>query len=515
MSVVVYDGAGNVVYTSSGVRYNSDSENWQSFFEGSHSITFLTSYTVVIAYTLEGDDEVYTATFDSSSVYPEGSYYPINGNNAWKIYAYLYGYDSLGGYDEDTSDEDYEAAYEELVEAGTVTTTDLDISGMSIYLIASILCDSSSVTGKGTVKGDSRWGVDFALSVETLKANGANFNMEVEKTYTGGSMDAGMFTFYLYSATLTTVDENSYWVLGSLIETETNSATTDDDEDGITTDSIDFSRIAYSTSDAGQTFYYVIYEENGGTTVNGIAYDPTIYGVEVTISTTTSTVGTVTTTNTVVSVTYYTLTAVTDGDGNVLYYEATPTTDVTTSTSGEAEFTFTNTTAETTTTSLTIIKMDADDDDTYLAGAQFYLYYMEGETAYYYSYDENDGSVSWVNDQSSATVIETNSDGETVVEGLSLGITYYLEEITAPDGYNLLSNPIQFELDEYGLTLYLVNNEASVNEDEDGDYTLYVFNSKGYELPSTGGMGTWMYTLIGLLLCSGAALVLYRRKRLS
>ncbi|MCD8353572.1 MAG: CHAP domain-containing protein [Clostridiales bacterium] len=497
ISVVIYDGAGNVEYTSSGVKWNDDGNNWQSIYEGDHSIAFLTSYTVVISYTIEGDSTVYTATFDSSSVYPEGSYYPADGSNAYKLYNYLYG----TSYTSNNS-----------------ITDPIDISGMSIYLVASILCDSSSVTGQGTVTGSTQWGMDFALSVETLIANGANFNLKVLKTYTGGAMDAGMFTFYLYSATQTTVDDTSYWVLGDWIETETNSATTDEDADGTTTDSIDFSRIAYSTSDAGQTYYYVIYEENGGTTVNGIEYDGTIYGVAVTITTTTSTTGTVTTTNTVVSATYYTLTADGTDDGNTLY-TAKQIYTVTESSDGEAIFPFTNTyTAEETTTDLTIVKLEEGTDTHYLAGAEFYLYYIDVETIYYYSYDENTGTVEWVANVSSATKITSvaNASGVTV-SNLSLG-TYYLEEVTAPDGYNLLSEPIQFELDEYGLTIILENVDYSADEDdedEDGNPVLYVYNSKGYELPSTGGSGTWMYTLAGLTLCGGAALLLLRKRWLA
>ncbi|MCD8330362.1 MAG: SpaH/EbpB family LPXTG-anchored major pilin [Lachnospiraceae bacterium] len=184
------------------------------------------------------------------------------------------------------------------------------------------------------------------------------------------------------------------------------------------------------------------------------------------------------------------------------------------------EATVTNTyTAEetTTTTNLTIVKLEKGDDDTYLKGAEFYLYYVENGTTYYYaSYDETTGEVTWTTARDEAMEItSTDTSSGVTVYSLTVGTTYYLEEVTAPDGYNLLSDPIQFELDEYGLTLYLVNDEASAGEDEDGDYILYVYNSKGYELPSTGGMGTWMYTLIGLLLCSGAALVLYRRKQLS
>ncbi|MCD8007712.1 MAG: Cna B-type domain-containing protein [Clostridiales bacterium] len=196
--------------------------------------------------------------------------------------------------------------------------------------------------------------------------------------------------------------------------------------------------------------------------------------------------------------------------------------------------TLTNTLDEDTTTSLTIVKMDEDDKDagadddykyTYLSGAEFILYYTEtdettGETTtYYYSGDDEDGNATWTTERSAAETIisEGNEDGVTV-SGLTLGTTYYLEEITAPNGYNLLSDPIVFTLTTEGINLSEedgINDTVSYETDEDGNLIIIVYNSKGYELPSTGGMGTWLYTLTGLVLCGGAATVLYRRKRLS
>ncbi|MCD8052131.1 MAG: Cna B-type domain-containing protein [Clostridiales bacterium] len=187
-------------------------------------------------------------------------------------------------------------------------------------------------------------------------------------------------------------------------------------------------------------------------------------------------------------------------------------------TSESASLTNTLDETTTTTTDLTIVKLEEDTDTTYLAGAEFYLYYVDGETTYYYaSYDEETDTVTWTTTESEAMKITSeNSEDGVTVSGLTVGTTYYLEEVTAPDGYNLLSDPIQFELEEYGLTIYLTDNEdASADVDEDGNPILYVFNSKGYELPSTGGCGTWMYTLAGLTLCGGAALLLLRKRWLA
>ena len=43
-------------------------------------------------------------------------------------------------------------------------------------------------------------------------------------------------------------------------------------------------------------------------------------------------------------------------------------------------------------------------------------------------------------------------------------------------------------------------------------YTFVFENTPNYELPSTGGIGTFWYTIGGVLLMMAAALMLYRNK---
>lgn len=76
---------------------------------------------------------------------------------------------------------------------------------------------------------------------------------------------------------------------------------------------------------------------------------------------------------------------------------------------------------------------------------------------------------------------------------------YYLLEVKAPNGYNLNSPAGQILKRE---------NETQ------GVYSVTVVNRSGYSLPETGGTGTHLYTLGGvLLLLSAGALFLYRRIR--
>lgn len=94
------------------------------------------------------------------------------------------------------------------------------------------------------------------------------------------------------------------------------------------------------------------------------------------------------------------------------------------------------------------------------------------------------------------TVITTDATGRFRLEGLKAG-TYYLKEIKAPDGYNLLKKPVEITIDETGSVL--VGNEAA---DE-----VLVENKTGALLPSTGGVGTGIFYGTGVALMVGAGLV--------
>lgn len=191
--------------------------------------------------------------------------------------------------------------------------------------------------------------------------------------------------------------------------------------------------------------------------------------------------------------------------------------------------TITNTYSSTATTNFTILKVDGatgtttDGVTTYsktLSGAEFTLTQSvtttdetSGETTTTVTYYNASG----VSQGETVTKLSVSSDGKLAITGLANG-TYTLTEVTAPDGYNLLSGTITLVVANGSVTPTYSGtdgNTATVSTDASGNITLTVTNSAGYELPSTGGMGTWLYTLAGVILCGGAALVLYRRKRLS
>ena len=102
-----------------------------------------------------------------------------------------------------------------------------------------------------------------------------------------------------------------------------------------------------------------------------------------------------------------------------------------------------------------------------------------------------------------------------------------MTETTAPNGYVILSNKIYFKVDDNGITLQTVSvgndGKTTYSDANEGDYplvslsddalTVYVKNTPGQELPNTGGPGTLLYTLSGIALMLGAALMYGFRMR--
>lgn len=116
-------------------------------------------------------------------------------------------------------------------------------------------------------------------------------------------------------------------------------------------------------------------------------------------------------------------------------------------------------------------------------------------------------------------------NGKLAVLGLAAG-SYYLKEVEAPAGYNALTLPIEIKAGE-GTRPFVIYADEDGNvadiQMEDGTYKEYkldlthtvVHNSKGVELPSTGGMGTFWLITIGTLVAIGFAVFLITHKKMS
>lgn len=105
------------------------------------------------------------------------------------------------------------------------------------------------------------------------------------------------------------------------------------------------------------------------------------------------------------------------------------------------------------------------------------------------------------------TEITTDDTGKFTIKGLDAD-TYYLTETQAPAGYNKLAGPITIVIGENGVVNGTTEAPQGVNE-------VKVLNQTGAELPSTGGMGTTIFYIIGAILVIGAAVLLIVRKRMN
>ncbi len=121
-------------------------------------------------------------------------------------------------------------------------------------------------------------------------------------------------------------------------------------------------------------------------------------------------------------------------------------------------------------------------------------------------------------DATTITKKTTGADGTERFDGIKDG-TYYLVEVAAPDGYNRLDKPQAVTVtgtnvdDENHIenTAYAGQEEF----DEAVDAIAAVQNNSGSVLPSTGGIGTTLFYVIGAILVLGAGILLVTRRRMN
>ncbi len=110
------------------------------------------------------------------------------------------------------------------------------------------------------------------------------------------------------------------------------------------------------------------------------------------------------------------------------------------------------------------------------------------------------------------TDTEGENKGKLMLDGLD-NTTYYFKETKAPKGYNLPDNLVDVNVQPTDSADY---TEAGSTELAFDAHRLLkeITNTSGIDLPVTGGIGTIIFTVIGLLLMSGAAYFLFfSRKR--
>lgn len=175
-----------------------------------------------------------------------------------------------------------------------------------------------------------------------------------------------------------------------------------------------------------------------------------------------------------------------------------------------------------------IVKVDQNDNTKQLNGAEFVLYRVNAENEKEYYHYTTDKKTEWVTlgDDELETVTaaakdgtitsKTTVDGNTSFTGLKAG-TYYLLEIKAPDGYSLPTAPVTVTI------IAAYNEDGSIKKDGSNvtingtDHMLVnqvITNKPGPVLPSTGGIGTTIFYVLGGILTVAAIVLLIVKKRM-
>ena len=150
-----------------------------------------------------------------------------------------------------------------------------------------------------------------------------------------------------------------------------------------------------------------------------------------------------------------------------------------------------------------------DTDDVYVVAEQKDgVYYAKGITT----------------KKSDATTFIPNSSGHIVIKGLE-DDAFSLNEIATDKGYVLLKEAVKIDIktSENGACekcgAKLLTASASVNGKDvtmtDGNaiVPLTVVNNPGFDLPKTGGYGTWMFTIGGVALLGAAAFIVVKSRK--
>ena len=138
---------------------------------------------------------------------------------------------------------------------------------------------------------------------------------------------------------------------------------------------------------------------------------------------------------------------------------------------------------------------------TFLDGAKFLISKEAGDSKKYAKFNTDNKFTEWVDTESDALYV-TAVNGTVTVEGLDEG-TYHIEEKVAPDGYS-----INEKIED--VTLSVEGEATAVLEG-----TREVLDTKLSSLPSTGGIGTTIFTIAGCLIMVAAAGLFFASRRKS
>lgn len=175
----------------------------------------------------------------------------------------------------------------------------------------------------------------------------------------------------------------------------------------------------------------------------------------------------------------------------------------------DGKFSTTPSKTHTYTWEVNVLKYGDSDETKVLKDAQFVvLNHDASKVAKFTTDDKFDG---WFDrpgegaDWDTKSVLATDAQGRIHVEGLDAG-NYWLHEVKAPAGYNKLAEDKDFAITTVP---HEENQTLSCNP-----VLVKVNNQSGALLPSTGGMGTTIFYVLGGILAVGAAVLLVTKKRM-
>lgn len=149
---------------------------------------------------------------------------------------------------------------------------------------------------------------------------------------------------------------------------------------------------------------------------------------------------------------------------------------------------------------ITLLKYGDSDEENVLKDAEFEVSKDEAATPLKFKLQEN-GNYRYAPDaEDASTVVKTNAEGKIVVEGLNVG-TYHFKETKAPEGYSINTDGKDITLTQTGVATAIVKASDKLND------------TKLNALPSTGGIGTTIFTIGGCAIMIVAAGLFFATRR--